>query len=123
MSQLDDASAWLTSTLLEHVGTDVVYKRGADSVELTGTKGQTVFEIEDSTGIVQRLQGWDWLFDPADVVLSGAAVTPAPGDKIEQTIGSTTYTYQVLDLGRQQCWRLDPDRRSLRVHTKLIGTA
>ena len=42
---------------------------------------------------------------------------------IRETDGGKTYEYEVMAPGNDPCWRWSDDyRRTLRIHTKLIGT-
>jgi hypothetical protein len=69
------------------------------------------------------MQVRDYLIDTADLVLAGEQALPAKGDRIEEIDASKKHTYEVLPLGGEQHWRYsDPYRRTLRIHTKLIGT-
>lgn len=123
---LDKASAWLQDQRVKFLAHMVVYQRGAESVELAATVGRTVFEQADEYGIVQRTESRDFLVRTSDLVIGGAAVLPRPGDRIRETAGGQSFVYEVLSQnqrGERPPWRYsDPQRRTLRIHTKLVAT-
>jgi len=107
-----------------HMGTAVTYRRGADSVEVTATIGETPFRIAQGYGaeIVVRMR--DYLIEAADLVLDGAEVLPEAGDRIEEVVGDDTYVHEVMGPGNgEPPWRWSgPDRGTLRVHAKHVDT-
>ena len=119
---LQTGSEWLADQLKAHASAGVVFVRGLDQVTVLATVGRTEFEIDDGSGIVQRIQSRDYLIQAADIVIGGSETLPVPGDRIHETQGDTTFVYEVLAPGNEPCWRYsDPHRKLLRVHTKLVG--
>lgn len=116
---------WLGTQRKTHMSDTVTYRRGAASVQLAATIGSTEFEQDDRAGLTTREQVRDYLIAAADLVLAGATVLPARGDRIEEIdAAGTTHFYEVLPLGGgKQHYRFsDPHRVTLRIHTKLIDT-
>ena len=114
---LEKASAWLGKMRSEHLARQVTYSRGASSVEVAATLGQTTFEVQDAYGVVEKWESRDFLVTAADLVLLGAAVTPQRGDRI--TDGGKVY--EVLAPGKEDVYRLsDPYGVTLRIHTKQV---
>lgn len=120
---IQDGVAWLADALTNNASRQVTYARGADQAAVQAAVGRTEFELDNGTGIIQRFESRDYLVKTADLVLGGAAALPEPGDRITETVGSTTYTYEVVAPVGQPCWRYaDPYRTLLRIHTKHVGT-
>jgi hypothetical protein len=122
---LDRASAWLDGMRVKHASRLVLYQRGASSVSIAVGIGRTTFQVDNGTGVIETFESRDFLILAADLVLDGLAALPKAGDRIRETGGddSTSYIYEVLAPGTEPAWRYsDPYRRTLRIHTKQIGT-
>ncbi|MEM7630373.1 MAG: hypothetical protein AAF356_13290 [Planctomycetota bacterium] len=113
----------LDRTRQAHLSRTVVYRRGADSVEIEATVGSTAFDRTDEYGVVHRIESRDYLVTAADLVLGGEAVTPKAGDRITETGEARVHEYEVMAPGDEPAWRYsDPQRRTLRIHTKFVRT-
>jgi hypothetical protein len=120
---LEQGAAWLADQLKTHASTEVLYTRGADQVTVNATIGKTEFEVDDGSGLLQRVQSRDYLIQAADLQLGGSPTLPLAGDRIRETVGDKTYVYEVMAPGKEPCYRFsDPFRRLLRIHTKLVAT-
>jgi hypothetical protein len=120
---LETASRWLQDQRHRHLSRTVTYRRGAESAQLAATIGRTKFEIDDGYGAIERYESRDFLVLAEELVLGGSAVLPDRGDRIEETVGTTTYVYEVCAPGKEPPWRYsDPYRQTLRIHTKLVST-
>lgn len=121
---LQTGSDWLADQLKTHASRQVVYERAPEQVSVQATIGRTLLKLNDGYGGV-RME-WtdrDFLIQAADLVLAGSPVLPERGDRIRETVGSTTYTFEVMAPGGEPPWRWsDPYRKLLRVHAKQIGT-
>lgn len=103
---------------LAHV---VVYRRGALSVSLPATRGRSDFQATDAQGVLVQERSVDWLVTAADLVLNSASVEPERGDRVEETVGGVTRTYEVMAPGNGPPWRWsDPGHKTMRVHSKLV---
>jgi len=126
---LEKGSNWLEVQRHEHLTRTVVYQRGSESVELAATVGRTLFEQADEFGVVHRTESRDFLVRAADLVLEGIPALPKAGDRIRETAGDQTFVYEVMAFGSPTGGRpeppfrySDPYRRTLRIHTKHVGT-
>jgi hypothetical protein len=120
---LQQASAWLDRVRRANLAHTVTYLRGDQSVDVPATVGRTDFEAVDAYGAVERTESRDFLILAADLVLSGAAVLPEPGDRIREVQNGKTYVYEVMAPAKEPCWKWsDPYRRTLRIHTKEVAT-
>lgn len=120
---LQAGQEWLADQLKEHASRQVVYQRGAQEVTVQATIGRTLLKLDDGYGGV-RME-WtdrDFLIQAADLVLGSTAVTPERGDRVLETVGVNTSTFEVMAYGGEPPWRFsDPFGKLLRIHTKLIG--
>ncbi len=116
----DKGSALVASAMRAALSADIVYIRGAQSVRIPATVGRTVFEVEDSHGVL-RWESRDFVVSACDLVLGALPATPAKGDLIEERdCEGKVRTYEVTAPGREQEWKYaDTSRRLIRVHTKL----
>jgi hypothetical protein len=116
----DKGSALVASAMRAALSADVVYIRGSESVRIPATVGRTVFEVEDSQGVL-RWESRDFVVSACDLVLGALPVVPVKGDLIEErSCDGTVRTYEVTAPGREQEWKYaDTSRRMIRVHTKL----
>lgn len=118
---LEKGMQWLTGQRHKHMTRPVTYARGAVSVELNATPGQTEFEHVDEQGVVQRIVSRDFLIRVADLKLDGAETLPESGDQVRETVAGVLYVHEVLAQSGQPPWRYsDPFRQVLRVHTKQV---
>jgi len=121
---LEQSSAWLDGQRKKFLAKTVTYCRGQAEVSCPATVGRTTFEVEDSTGGVERFEARDFIITAADLVLDGVVALPERGDRIRETVGEATLVYEVVSPGQEPCWRWsDPYRLALRIHTKQVGTA
>lgn len=123
-NMLRDAQVKLEATLRTHAGEDITYRRGGQSVALRAQLGRTEFVVDNDSGVGVQVQVTDFLFAPSLLVLGGQQALPRPGDRIDwpQPDGKTA-TFEVrTDVGND-CYRLDPLRTVLRVHTKRLSTS
>jgi len=120
---LEQGLTFLDAKRHAHMTRTVVYERGASSVEVQATLGQTTFEQSDDFGIVQKIESRDFLIRTADLVLDGKTTLPKAGDRIRDTSADQIFVYEVMAPGNEPPFRFsDPYRKALRIHTKHIGT-
>lgn len=119
---LEQAADWLTRMRAGHMGRKVTYRRSQQAVEITGTVGNSVFEVVSESGLVELVHSRDYLIAADSLVLNDAAVLPRPGDQIVEGLNGQTLTHEVMCPDRNKpCWRYsDPYRRCLRIYTKQI---
>ncbi len=120
---LERAAIWLEAQRTQHTTRMVRYRRGSDFVDLPATIGRTEFQVDDGYGVLQKFESRDFLVLAAHLQLTGTAVLPERGDRIEETVGGMTYVYEVLAPGKEPPFRYsDPYRITLRIHTKQVET-
>lgn len=123
IDMLDAGSAWLEGQRKSFLAKTVNYQRGVNSVALAATVGKTLFAIDDGNGAIINYESRDFLILAADLILNTFVVLPQRADLITEMVGSSTFTYEVCAPGKEPDWRYsDSYRRSLRIHTKLIGS-
>jgi len=120
---LQQGSDWLEEQRTKFMTRQVVYQRRAESVQLAATVGRTVFQSVDEHGIMIRSESRDFLVLAGDLVLAGAPALPRAGDRIREQPGNVTFIYEVMAPPGEPVYRFsDPYRRTLRIHSKLVGT-
>ena len=120
---LDRGSAFLEEQRHRHMSRTVVYKRGAEAKELQATIGKTEFEQADEAGLIHRTESRDFLIRTVNLDLGAGPILPRAGDQVRETVGASVFVYEVNAPGGQPPFRYsDPYRRTLRIHTKHIGT-
>lgn len=122
---LGQGSKWLEDQRHKHLSRPVVYQRGEESIELSATVGRTEFEQVDQSGMVNKIESRDFLVRRSDLILDGAPSLPKAGDRIRETSGNEVFIYEVMSPlgGNEPPFRYsDPNRHTLRIHTKHVGT-
>jgi len=125
VSAFDTAIAGGLAAIRTAAGVTVTYSRGADSVAVTAVVGRSFHEQADDYGTTVQVQTRDFLIKATDLILASARITPARGDRIVETRGTTEYTHEVIGPGApDQHYRpSDTAGDTLRIHTNLIGEA
>jgi len=123
---LERASNWLEDQRTRHATRPVTYQRSLfTSAPINATVGKTVFEQADEFGVVQKVESRDYLMFTTDLVLNSEVTLPQRGDRVRETQGSKTFTYEVVAPGGggEPVFRYsDPYRKTLRIHTKHTNT-
>ena len=120
---LEQGAAWLDRMRVKHASRSVTYTRGAETVELSATLGQTTYEVADEYGTTVEAKATDFLVTAAELVLAGAKTLPEPGDQVRVTVGDEVHVFEVMSLGGGGHWRpSDPYGHTLRIHSKLVET-
>ena len=122
---LGQGSTWLEDQRHKHLSRPVVYQRGEESIELAATIGRTEFEQVDQSGLVNKIESRDFLVRRSDLILAGAPSLPKSGDRIREMSGEQVFIYEVMSPlgGNETPFRYsDPNRHTLRIHTKHVGT-
>jgi hypothetical protein len=107
---------FLAEKLKAHASETVIYKRGADSINICASFGKTDYKVEDESGFQIGGQVTDFLFTASDLIIDGLLTLPKAGDQIQTD--SALYEAQFIGDG---CWRYrDPYHKIIRFHTKEI---
>jgi hypothetical protein len=124
MPALSDSLAALAAGLKGTRGRAVVYSRAGQQISLTAIKGGEASEVLNALGMVERVEGQRWYIEPADLTYSGQLWTPTRGDRITETVGTTTYTHEVMAPADNVAEaELLGDRVLWRIHTKQVSAA
>ena len=119
---LQGAMDWLAAGHKKDCPLSATYTRGAVATALTISIGRTVFESIRQGGARIEFGEIDFFINVADLVISGAATTPAEGDRIAATIRGLAYTFEVKAPGSEPAWRYSDNYRTrFRVHCKQVG--
>lgn len=122
-NMLEKASNWLETMRHRHTSVKVTYARDTLSEDMFATIGRTIFEVDSGHGILEKTDSRDFLILAQDLVLGGVRTLPERGDKVRETKGRTVWVYEVMAPGGQPHYRYsDPYRKTLRIHTKHVGT-
>jgi len=120
---LQQGSDWLEDQRTRHATRIVTYHRGLASIDVSATVGRTVFEVVGASGVAEKIEARDYLLLAADLVIDDQRTLPNRGDRIRETVGSTSFLYEVMAPGREPHYRYsDPYRKTLRIHTKHVDT-
>lgn len=119
MNMLDDSAAWIVAQLENHAGRTVTYTRGGiASDSFTATLSIRTHHVMDEEGFATAVQSYDWTVRASLLVVSGATITPRPGDRI--TFGDAVY--EAMPLRDGQAWEaVDANGTLLTVHTKRVS--
>jgi hypothetical protein len=113
-------------TARQTIGVQITYRAIREGVETQipikrAGVGKTEREVEGKDGFHTRDESRDYLIEAGVLEIDGNLVDPEPHDLIDEEILGKTFTYEVLPIGKEPCWRYsDPLRTQLRVHTKLM---
>ena len=120
---LETSSSWLDNQREQFMSRTVLYKRGAESVQVPATIGRTVFALDDGAGAILRTESRDYLIRAQHLVLSGVAELPKRGDQVHDVQDGVIFIYEVVGPGDEPHFRFsDPYRKTLRIHTKQVDT-
>lgn len=101
---------------------ELIYSRGAYSVELVGLRSNPQNRRFPSAQVVINLQGEDFLLSQAELILNDEVTEPQPGDRITELIGGSEVTYEVIRMSDEICWRwIGFEHEVIRVHTKRVS--
>lgn len=118
MGLLNRGSTWLSRLFDEKESRTVQYVRGQQTISLQATPGETDLSLVDLQGMTTTsFQTLDFIITAENLDFGAGPVEPELVDKIIDQ----GRTYQVLDVPGGRHFRYsDPDRVSLRIHTKLV---
>ena len=119
---LEQGAAWLDEQRHQHLTRQVTYVRGAASVDVQATVGQTTFRLDGAYGSTVRYVSRDFLIRTQDLVIDGEQTLPQRGDCIREEVSGIVYVHEVMGPPSDEPdWRYsDPQRKVLRIHTKQI---
>ncbi|HBG28591.1 MAG: hypothetical protein A2Y10_08590 [Planctomycetes bacterium GWF2_41_51] len=113
---LKNGIQFLADKLKSHASETVIYKRGADTINICASFGKTNYQIENESGFQIGGEITDFLFSAADLIIDGLVTVPKAGDRIE--VDGKVYEALFINDG---CWRYSgPFGKIIRFHTKEI---
>lgn len=115
MGMLEDGEVWLRDQRKAYLSKEVTYQRGAVTLALQATQGETSYDKGDFKGVQQRVVTVDWIFDLADL---GALGEPQEGDRV--LLDGRIYSAMSLD-GKRCFKQHGRDGLSVRLHTKEVA--
>ena len=124
---LDRGLQWLHGKRQKHMARAVTYRRTeagqVTTIPIEATIGRTEFQQTNEFGLVRTIESRDYLFPAADLKVGGAQVMPKAGDRILEFADGKCYAHEVMSPSDEPPWRWsDAYKRTIRVHTKFIGT-
>ena len=122
LNPLESAARGGLRTLVSMAGRKVTYSRDGAALTLTAIKMAVNTEADRGDGVVVESTRMDWVVEASKLIFGGRPVRPADGDRIEELTGGATYTYEVMSLGTDACYRqMGPHPGFWRIHSRLIG--
>ena len=107
------------TALMGMAGESVTYSRGATELDITALVGDTRTEQTLDGGQIIDSRVRDFLVDADDIT---DLDEPQAGDRIRQTIGSTVYIFEAMEVAGE-VWRWsDPQHNRYRIHVRFVGT-
>ena len=121
-NMLERGSQWLSDQIDQHAASNVLYRRGSQTVSLVAGKARSTYELIDANGMIVNVEAHDFLITAKNLVLDGVKCLPEVGDRIIETLDGDFHAYEVMVFGTEKQYRFcDPYHHKLRVHTKFVG--
>jgi hypothetical protein len=118
MDLLANAENWLACVHKASVSQTVSYHRGAETISIKATAGQSESASFDRGGMPVSFVGQVWLIEATDLVIGGVTVKPILGDLI--THNGTVYRV-VAESSGDRPWRVSGANGTvIRVFTKQV---
>ena len=117
---------WQADQFKAHASREVTYAREYDSVDLVAVLGNRRYQSTDVDGNMKiEFSDLDVVFKLTDLTFDGITpIVPQRGDYVymAQEDGARVDIFEVLPLGDEGCYRIDPYRKRIVVHSKLART-
>lgn len=119
MSTFADEIADALADVRAETGISATYLRGATEIDLTEVgRGTKVFRFTDEYQTTKRTETSDFFIEASQLDLE-----PTIGDRIQETVGDQLYTYELVSINNEPCFRWsDPGHTQLRIHTLKVNT-
>jgi hypothetical protein len=116
MNMMRTATEWLNAQRNSYLSEKAIYIHfGSDAktLNITVTRGRTIFKTETDYGITVRIRSIDFLVSAEQIPF-----VPQKGDEIH----CDGYRYEILAPNNEPVWRWsDPSYQIMRIHTKEMG--
>jgi len=114
---LRSGAAWLAGQLAQSAGTTCAYKRGANTSQFVASIGRSVFEAQNSSGVVEAWESRDYIVSVSALPYG----EPQRGDIILEELDGVSTLYEVsTPRGVPLFHYADAFRSMVRIHTKQI---
>jgi len=111
---LADGAAWLAGQLKTSAGRSVTYVRGSQSATVTATVGNSAFESQMESGVIERFESRHFVIVADDLPFG----EPRRGDRIRDTQAGTVVEYELVTPRGVPLWQYaDAFRASVKIHT------
>ena len=123
---LKTGAQWLAEQQAAHAAHNVTYTRSGVSATVAALKAFASYDLADAAGPLADVEQADFVIRVADLRLNGSAITPAAGDRVAESVGSQTVTYEVMPQGADDApsWEYtDQYCYAFRIHTKRVGSS
>lgn len=113
------SATWLSDRLEAVASRAVSYRQGVTAIiAINGVPSEESYRVTSGEGVSTWIHTTDWMFAVADM----SGVTPRPGDRIHETLGTVQRIYEVQPISDDEpCTKqLDNGNVMIVVHTKRI---
>lgn len=116
-------ATWLERTRARHAAQEVYFLRGGSALRVRATRGRSLFEVDDGSGALVRVETADFLILAAELLVDGLAAEPKAGDRIVTGELDDGEAFEVRPpAAGQPAWRWsDVFRLTYRVHARYVG--
>lgn len=115
---LASGASWLAGHLLAAASRQVQYRRGADFVSVLASVGNSRFESQGTSGVIEVWESRDFLFKEGLLPFG----EPVRHDTIIETLNGIDVTYEVTSPRGVPVWHYgDAFRTTIRVHTVAVA--
>jgi len=120
---LKSGAAWLADQRKAQMAHAVTYRRGEQEITVQATVGKTDFSTDDQQGRTLEFESRDYLITAADLAALAGGAEPQEGDEITEDLETGTETYRVMLISGAPAFRYsDQSRKTIRIHTKHVGS-
>lgn len=117
MDMLRTGAAWLADQLAENAAVTVTYVRQNTRIQVSATVSSSQFQAADGNGVVEVWESRDYMVRVSDFPFR----EPARGDRIIETVGDVTTTYEVVTpRGVPLFHYADAFRHSMKIHAVAV---
>lgn len=111
---LADGAAWLAGQLKSAAGRSVTFIRAGQSATVIATVGNSVFESQSESGVIERFEARHFIISADDLPFG----EPRRGDVIRDDLAGTVVEYELVTPRGVPLWQYaDAFRASVKIHT------
>jgi hypothetical protein len=125
MSLFEDQQYQSELTTIKLYGVDVVYRRGELAIPWRAIPSANSYPMINADGSLTTWEAEDFVGDSEGLLdedePTAGQLEPERGDRIWKQVRGTIFVYEVQPIPGSQCYKYSgPDRRIIRIHSKLI---